>query len=65
MRISNTSGVPCKAAAPSNDNVYQLPNLSPIKAYVVRGIAKRAGVSTAVALAIAELAGITREARHG
>jgi len=65
MRISNTSGVPCKVAAPSNDNVSQLPNLSPIKAYAVRGIAKRASVSTAVALAIAELAGITRETRHG
>ena len=65
MFICITLGEPRKVATAINDNSTQLPTLTPIKAYAVRGIAKRAGVSTAVALAIAELAGITREARHG
>jgi hypothetical protein len=44
-------------AAAINDNSPRLPDADAIKGYAVRGIAKRAGVSTAVALAIAELAG--------
>jgi len=65
MNISITVGEPRKVAPAINDNSSQLPSLSPVKQYAVRALARRAGVSTAVALAIAELSGITRETRHG
>jgi hypothetical protein len=65
MLITITSGRPCKAAPPLNDNLSQAKTLSPVEGYAVRAIARRAGISPAHALVAAELAGIVRGVRHG
>ncbi len=65
MLITITSGRPCKAAPPQNDNFSQVKTLSAVEGYAVRAIARRAGISPAHALVAAELAGIVRGVRHG
>lgn len=65
MQIIVSFGAPRKAFAPSNDNASQVRALPPVEQYAVRALAKRAGLSTAHALLVAELAGIARGAQHG
>ncbi len=64
MNISITFGLRCKAPANVNDNVTRAPDLTPVEAYAVRAIARRAGVSLSHAALVAELAGIAREGRR-
>ncbi len=67
MHISITFG-PGRQAIPGNmnDNANRARDLSPVEAYAVRHIARRAGLSYSHAALVAELAGIAREGRrHG
>jgi hypothetical protein len=63
MNIHNTSSRRCKASA-SNDGAHFATSLTPMEAYAVRALARRAGISFNHALLAAQLAGIVREVRH-
>jgi hypothetical protein len=64
MNISITFGPGCKAPANLNDNSSRARDLTPVEAYAVRNIARRANLSYSTAALVAELAGIAREGRR-
>ncbi len=66
MHLHITFGPGCKAAPPVNvnDNSSRARDLTPVEAYAVRSIARRAGLSLSHAALVAELAGIAREGRR-
>ena len=57
------SGGRCKASA-SNGSACSAHALTPMEAYAVRALARRAGISFNHAMLAAQLAGIVRELRH-
>ncbi len=61
--IYTTSSGRCKASA-SNGSACSAYALTPMEAYAVRALARRAGISFNHALLAAQLAGIVRELRH-
>ena len=63
INIHTTSGGRCKASA-SHGSAYSAYALTPMEAYAVRALARRAGISFNHALLAAQLAGIVRELRH-
>jgi hypothetical protein len=63
MNTYTTSNRRRKASA-NTDSDCSAYSLSPMEAYAVRGLARRAGISFNHALLAAQLAGIVREVRH-
>jgi hypothetical protein len=53
-----------RKASASNDGAHSATSLTPMEAYAVRALARRAGISFNHALVAAQLAGIVREVRH-
>ncbi len=63
INMHTTLGGQCKASV-SNGSAYSAYALTPMEAYAVRALARRAGISFNHALLAAQLAGIVRELGH-